>query len=48
MNIEEKANELKNAAYEAGVEEWFFDAITDENLIEYTLDDIIEMWNESQ
>jgi len=39
--IKEKANEL------AGVEEWFFDGISDEELEKYTVEEIIEQWNNS-
>lgn len=42
------AKEIKNRAIESGVEEWFFDEISDECLSKYSVSDIIEMWNESQ
>jgi len=42
------SNKIKEAAIAKGVDEWFFDAISDNELERYSISEIIDLWVETQ
>jgi len=48
MTTSQQAEQIKQEAISNGVPDWYFDEINDECLVQYSANDILKLYEESQ